>query len=154
MFRNQVRGCTDLAFPLERAIRGKARAARIGVKRGMKLRMPVLTCLALLGSAIVRASTVPIGALSFDVFTPPANGFAGVNAFNISNHSQHGTKRRHSASHFPGELGPGPLLDPIGNPLLVLQFPSTTNVMPASFMATLTPTSEIRRYLRDFKEAS
>jgi len=46
--------------------------------------MPVLICLALLISATARASAIPIGVLSIDVLTPPANGVPGVNVFNIS----------------------------------------------------------------------
>jgi hypothetical protein len=39
----------------------------------------------LLASPAGRAAPIPIGTLSFDVFIPPAKGFPGVNAFNISN---------------------------------------------------------------------
>jgi hypothetical protein len=39
-----------------------------------------------------------------------------------------------------GDIGPGLLLDPGGNPLPVLQFPDTINFTSAIFTATLTPT--------------
>jgi hypothetical protein len=107
------------------------------------------------------ADSIPIGVLSFDVFTPLANGSPGVNAFNISNFT--GTfdlppdLPASTALTFLnailtvdpnggppqaislGDIGPGPLLDSGGNPLSVLQFPSTTDFTSATFMATLNP---------------
>jgi hypothetical protein len=142
----------------------------------VKRKMIVFLGLVFPASLPGQANPVPIGVLSFDVFTPSANGSAGVNAFNISDFTgafdlppdfsastaltlMDATLMADYGGGPPqvislGNIGPGPLLDPNGHPLLVLQVPSTTNFTSASFMATLTPTSELRRYLRAFKEAS
>ena len=109
------------------------------------------------------ADPIPIGVLSFDVFTPPANGSPGVNAFNISNFT--GTfdlppdlpastaltfmnavlevdPNGGAPQDIPlGDVAPGPLQDSGGNPLPVLQFPSTEDFTSATFTAMLSPTT-------------
>ena len=110
-----------------------------------------------------QASPIPIGVLSFDVFAPPANGSPGVTAFNISDFAgtfdlppdfpastaltlQNATLTANQSGGpslvVPlGNIGPGPLLDPGGNPLPALQFPDTINFTSAFFTATLSPTT-------------
>ena len=108
-----------------------------------------------------RADPIPIGLLTFDLFTPSANGSPGVNAFNISNLTGtfdlppdfpaataltllNATLTVDPSGGAPqdiflGDIQPGQLLDSGGNPLPVLQFPDTINFTSAGLVATLSP---------------
>ena len=142
----------------------------------MKRPLILMLGLMLLARTFVLASTIPIGVLSFDVLTPAANGSPGANAFNISdftgafdlppdfsaataltlmNATLTADPSGGPSQVIPlGNIGPGPLLDPNGNPLLVLQFPSSTSFTSASFMATLGPTTFARNSVIEVSELS
>ncbi len=127
----------------------------------MKRKVIVCLALAFWRPVPARAASLSIGLFSFDVFTPSADGSPGVNAFNISNFtgafdltpdfpaSTALTLRDAMLTVVPlsgppqivqlGNIGPGPLLDPVGNPILALQFPGTINFTSANLTATLTP---------------
>jgi hypothetical protein len=103
----------------------------------VKRKMIVFLGLVFFGSLPGQANPVPIGVLSFDVLTPSANGFASVNAFNISDFTgafdlppdfsastaltlKDATLTADYGGGPPqvislGNIGPGPLLDPNGN---------------------------------------
>ena len=126
----------------------------------MKRRIVVMLASALFASTVARASEIPIGLVSFDVFIP-ASGTPGVNAFDIFDFTgpifgpavgppyaadsltfQNATlivffQDGSSQAINLGNIGPGELLDSNGNP--VVQFPSTDNFTSA--VATLSPTS-------------
>jgi hypothetical protein len=123
----------------------------------------VLLGLGFWASLPARTTPIPIGLLSFDVFTLAANGSSGVNAINISDF----TGTFDLPPDFPastaltllnatltanqtggpslvvplGNIEPGPLLDPGGNPLPALLFPDTINLTSVSFTAALSPTT-------------
>jgi hypothetical protein len=127
----------------------------------MKRYLILFLGLASLASSAGQAAPIPIGALSFDVFIPPENGSPGVNAFNIPNFtsifdlppdfpsSTALTLMNTMLTVNPGsgppkvilleDTGPGPLLDPNGNPLPVLQFSRTLNFTSASITAAPSP---------------
>jgi hypothetical protein len=115
----------------------------------MKRQLIVSMALIVFASAVIPASTISIGVFSFDVFVAPANGSPGLNAISISEFTGtfdlppdfpvttdlaliNATPTVEQSGGPPqvislGNIGPGALLAPDGNPLLVLQFPSTTN---------------------------
>jgi hypothetical protein len=108
---------------------------------------------------IARANTItlPVGQISFDNFLPANPPAPGTNAFNVINFTggfpvasaltfNTASFSLVSASGIPinvpvGNLGPGPLLDPSGNPLFSLQFADTTTFSSATFTATLSQTT-------------
>ena len=108
-----------------------------------------------------QANIASVGTLSYDTFIPGSSGFPGVDAFNLSNLSGGFSL----PADFPvtdsltfqsarltltfsdlsqevfnlGDIGPGFLLDPSGNP--VVQVPSDQLFASAEFTATLSPGS-------------
>lgn len=106
---------------------------------------------------LVHADVINLGTLSYDTFIPGAAGFVGVDAFNISN--LNGTFNLppdfpvldnltfQSASltlsdgevFMLGDIGPGFLLDGMGNP--VIQVPANKTFQSAEFTATLSSTN-------------
>src|SRR5215469_15986044 len=106
----------------------------------MNRQLILLLGLGLVECIPIWASTVPIGDLSFDLFTPPANGSPGVNVFSVSNFTgafdlkpdfpastaltlMNATLTVDPSGGSPevitlDDIGPGLLLDPDGNPPL------------------------------------
>lgn len=135
----------------------------------MKARiLPFVLGLVLFPSLKADANSIAIGLISFDAFIAGAPGSPGTNAFNITNFTgdpglggfalppsfpvfslltfnnstltlafSNGTSQVISL----GSIGPGPLLDPNGNPLAPLQFPDTTVFSSAIFQGTLSLTN-------------
>ncbi len=125
----------------------------------------VLLAFAAFLPSVARANTitVAVGVISFDPFLPPSPPVPGTNAFNLSNFTgsfaidptfpvatgltfNNGMFMLTPTSGSPisvsvGNVVPGQLLDPMGNPLFALQFPDTTSFSSATFMATLSTTT-------------
>lgn len=125
--------------------------------------LSVYTILSILVVAIFLSPSyaIPIGTLSFDSFIPE------VNAFNISNYTGDPAVGGYSlppdlpvfdgltliGSYIDiitdngsqtislGDISPGPLLDPSGNPLLSLQYLETENILSATLSGQLSMTS-------------
>jgi RHS repeat-associated protein len=113
-------------------------------------------------SVVAWANSVPIGILSYDVVTPMAGGPPGINALNLIDL----TDAFSLPPDFPvsstvvfmnatlwvtadagppesislGDVMPGPLLNVSGNPLIALEFPSTTQISSVAFTATMSLT--------------
>lgn len=125
----------------------------------------VLVSLCFVG-AVARADVVNLGVLSYDTFIPAGNGSPGVFAFDISNltnafslppdfpvtdpltfTSAHLILNLDSSSPDNavsgdlslGDIGPGFLLDPFGNP--IVQLPGDEVIDSAEFKATLSVTT-------------
>jgi hypothetical protein len=129
----------------------------------VKRRVVLVLAAVLFASAVARADQIPIGLVSFDVFIPASATGPGTNAFDIFNFTgptfgptvgppyaadsltfdnatltvnfQGGSSQVINL----GNIGPGELLDSMGNP--VVQFPSTDSFTSAMFAATLSPAS-------------
>jgi hypothetical protein len=105
----------------------------------------------------IRADDVPIGYISYDMYQPGLDSFSIYNftgdaalppdfnvvtPLNILNATLVLTGPSASASPISlGTIGPGPLLDDMGNPLLSLQFDSLSTFTSATLMGTLDTTN-------------
>lgn len=105
----------------------------------------------------IRADDVPIGYISYDMYQPGLDSFSIYNftgdaalspdfnvvtPLNILNATLVLTGSSANASPISlGTIGPGPLLDDMGNPLLSLQFDSLSTFTSATLMGTLDTTN-------------
>ncbi len=131
------------------------------MKRGLLL--AAFLCFAAILPGVAHANTIALGVISFDPFLPPSPPVPGTNAYNLTNFTggfaidpifPAATALSFNGAMFVltptsggaitvllGNVGPGPLLDPMGNPLFALQFPDTTTFSSAVFSATLSQTT-------------
>ncbi len=116
-----------------------------------------LTYIVAAAGVTARCATINLGILSYDVLVPSGPGVSGIDAIDISNltgadlltpdfpvttavtltNAGLQLNGPSAVDVYLGDIGPGPLLDPGGQPLASLQFPASSQFTSAILTAVL-----------------